>query len=66
MKDYESAGAYKKNKLTRVVIDNAWCTVFSCDRCGKSPKELVTILRGGYVQEHLCKECDEKDVQETE
>lgn len=63
MKDYESAGAYRKTKLGRTIIDaNGW----PCDHCGKHPEELVIILRGGYVQEQVCKECEEKYVQETE
>jgi hypothetical protein len=60
--DYDSPGAYKKNKLGRFVMRNE---IWHCDECDCLPDKIVLILRGGYIQRQLCKEC-EKIVQEEE
>ena len=54
--DYDSPGAYKKNKLTKYTMYNGGR--FHCDRCDKIPDRLVLVLRGGYVQEQICEECE--------
>ncbi len=54
--DYDSPGAYKKNKLTVHIVTQTG-VIFRCDKCGRYPDNLVLILRGGYVQEQLCLEC---------
>ena len=53
--DYDSPGAYKKNKLNVDIVYNGgrW----RCDRCKKRPDRMVVILRGGYVQEQVCLAC---------
>jgi polyferredoxin len=56
--DYDSPGAYRKNKLTVLVRDQTTRkTKWRCDTCHKWPNTLVIILRGGYVQEQLCLHC---------
>jgi len=59
--DYDSPGAYRKNKLNIITTDQTFRSrKWRCDSCKKYPNTLVIILRGGYVQEQLCLHCAKK------
>jgi hypothetical protein len=60
--DYDSPGAYKKNKLIQVSVYNRF--QWACDSCGKYPNPIILTLRGGYVQNQLCEECNSKKLEE--
>ena len=60
--DYDSPGAYRKNKLIQVSVYNRFG--WECDGCGKVRNPILLTLRGGYVQQTLCEECNSKRLEE--